>query len=181
MKQVGPIRMSRDRPTQLDCLRELQTRIQQDHGPKYVTAAQAWQSVSSPVASTKRPVDEGDTSSNANEVLMLQAKLKTLEERSVIVNKSMLETEKERDKLHKELELIEVQLQGKRACTHDDTGDGHDMHAEVGHSVVGARRARVFEGEELDPSRVDQISWCQVVRVRNRPLGQRTSSQSHHQ
>ena len=47
-------------------------------------------------------------SRNANEVLMLRAKLKTLEERAVIANKSVLEAEKERDKLHKELELIEV-------------------------------------------------------------------------
>ncbi len=81
--------------------------------------------------STKRPVDEGAASRNANEVLMLRAKLKRLEERTVIANKSVLEAEKERDKLHKELELIKVQLQGKRARTHDDTGDGHDMHAEV--------------------------------------------------
>jgi hypothetical protein len=50
-----------------------------------------------------------------------------------------------------------------------------------GHSAVGARRARVCEGEELDPSRVDQISWCQTVRVLSRPLGQKTSSQSQHQ
>ncbi len=40
-----------------------------------------------------------------------------------------------------------------------------------GHSVVGARRAHVCEGEELDPSRSDQISWCQVVLVLSRPLG----------
>ena len=33
----------------------------------------------------------------------------------------MLETEKERDKMHKELDLIDVHLQGKRARTHDDT------------------------------------------------------------
>ena len=39
-----------------------------------------------------------------------------------------------------------------------------------GHSDVGGSRARVCEGEELDPSRVDQISWCQVVRVLSRPL-----------
>jgi hypothetical protein len=51
-------------------------------------------------------VDEGSASRNANEVLMLRAKLKTLEERTVIANKSVLETEKERDKLRKELELI---------------------------------------------------------------------------
>ena len=74
-------------------------------------------------------MDEGAASRNANEVLMLRAKLKTLEECAVIANKSVLEAEKERDKLHKELELIEVQ--GKRARTHDDNGDGHDMHAEV--------------------------------------------------
>ncbi len=37
------------------------------------------------------------------------------------------------------------------------------------------------EGEDLDPSRVAQISWWQAVRVLSRPLGQKTSSQSHHQ
>lgn len=47
------------------------------------------------------------------------------------MNKSVQETKKERDKIHKELELIEVYLQGKRARTHDDTGDGHDMNEEV--------------------------------------------------
>ncbi len=76
-------------------------------------------------------MDEGAASSNANEVLMLRAKLKTLEDRTVIANKSVLEAEKERDKLHKELEFIEVHLEGKRAHTHDDTCDGHDMYAEV--------------------------------------------------
>ena len=55
---------------------------------------------------------------------MLRVKLKTLEEHSVIANKSVLEAEKERDKLHKEQELIEVHLLGKRTRTHDDTGDG---------------------------------------------------------
>jgi hypothetical protein len=76
-------------------------------------------------------VDEGAASRDANDVLMLRSKLKSLEERSVIANKYVLEAEKERDKFHKELELIEVQLQGKRVHTHDDTGDGHDMHTEV--------------------------------------------------
>ena len=47
---------------------------------------------------TQRPVDEGAVSRNANDVLMLRANLKSLEERTVIVNKSVLETEKERDK-----------------------------------------------------------------------------------
>ena len=49
-------------------------------------------------------------SHNTNEVLILRANLKTLEERAVITNKSVMESEKERDKLHKELEFIEVQM-----------------------------------------------------------------------
>ena len=55
-------------------------------------------------------MDEGAVSRNANDVMMLRSKLKSLEEHTVISNKSVLETEKERDKLHKELELIDVQL-----------------------------------------------------------------------
>ncbi len=70
-------------------------------------------------------------SHNANEVFILRTNLKTSEEQSVIVNKSVLDAEKERDKLHKELELIEVHLQGKRVYTHDDTGDGHVIHTQV--------------------------------------------------
>jgi hypothetical protein len=49
------------------------------------------------------------------------------------------------------------------------------------HSAVGARHARVCEGEDLDPSRVAQISWWKAVRVLSRPLEQKTSSQPHHQ
>ena len=48
------------------------------------------------------------------------------------------------------------------------------------HSAVGVTPARVCEGEDLDPSQVAQISWCQAVRVLIRPLGQKTSSQSQH-
>ena len=64
-------------------------------------------------------------SRSVNDVLMLRTKPKSLEEHTVITNKSVLEAEKERNKLHKELELIEVHLQGKRMNTHDDIGDGH--------------------------------------------------------
>ncbi len=47
-------------------------------------------------------------SRKTNDVLMLRVKLKSLEEQTVITNKSVLETEKERDKIHKEPEVIEV-------------------------------------------------------------------------
>jgi hypothetical protein len=71
-------------------------------------------------------------------------KLESLEERAVIANKSVLEAEKERDKLHKELDFIEVQLQGNRARTHDDTGDGHDVHAFLFLGVVRHYAKRPF-------------------------------------
>ena len=45
---------------------------------------------------------------------------------------------------------------------------------------LGGRCGHVFEDEELDPSRADQISWSQTVHVLNRPLGQKTSSPSQH-
>ena len=42
------------------------------------------------------------------------------------------------------------------------------------HSAIGVTHTRVYEGEDLDPSQVAQISWCQGVRVLIRPLGQKT-------
>ncbi len=64
--------------------------------------------------STKRPADEGAVSLNTNEVLMLHSKLKIIQSRSVQVNKTALEVEKERDELHNKIQLIEEQLQPKR-------------------------------------------------------------------
>ncbi len=92
VKQVGPIRMSTKHPTMRDCLRELLARIQQDH---CVAAVQTWHAVSSSAESTKRPVDEGASSLNANDVLMLRAQLKSLGERNVFANKAALEAEKQ--------------------------------------------------------------------------------------
>ena len=40
LMQVGPVHMSRDRPTQLDCSRELHIRIQQHNVTKCVTVSQ---------------------------------------------------------------------------------------------------------------------------------------------
>ena len=45
MKQVGPIRMSGQRPTLVDCLCELKALIMRDHGDNCVAAAQAWLAV----------------------------------------------------------------------------------------------------------------------------------------
>ncbi len=116
-----------------DCLRELGRLIQQDHGPTCVAAAQTLQAAERDAgdASTKRPPDEGAASLNANEVLMLHSRLKIIQARAAQAYTAVLETEKQRDELHNQIEQIEEQLQPKRARTHADGGDAHEMLAEV--------------------------------------------------
>ncbi len=132
-KLVGTIRKSIERPTNVDCFRELGRVIQRDHDPTCIVAAQELQAAEKAAAhaSTKRPVDEAAASLNANDVLMLRAQLKSLGERVVIANKTSLEAEKARDELHNQIEHIEEQLHPKRTRTHDDVGDTHEMLAEV--------------------------------------------------
>ncbi len=82
-KLVGPIRKSIDRPTTVDCLRELGRVIQRDHGPTCIAAAQELQAAEKDAAdvSTKRAADadEGAASLNATEVLMLHRRLKMIQ------------------------------------------------------------------------------------------------------
>jgi len=80
--QHGPIRMSSKYPTVLDCLRELGQRIQREHGPTCVAAAQKLQAEDDQAVSTKRPSDEGAASLNSTEVSMLHTKLKIIQERA---------------------------------------------------------------------------------------------------
>jgi hypothetical protein len=121
------------RPTFGDYLRELGRLIQQGHDPTCVAAAQKLQAAEKDAAdaSTKRPADEGAASLNANEVLMLHSRLKIIQERAAQANETALETEKERAELHNQIEQIEEQLHPKRAHTHDDAGDAHEMISEV--------------------------------------------------
>jgi hypothetical protein len=84
--------------------------------------------------STKRPadVDEGAVSLNTTEVLMLHTRIKMIQERAAQVNKSALETEKERDELHNQIEKIEQHLHLKTVDSHKDgDGDAHEMLPEV--------------------------------------------------
>jgi hypothetical protein len=64
-----------------DCLRELGRRIDRDHDPTCVAAAQKLQAAEKDAAdaSTKRPADEETTSLNTNEVLMLHNRLKIIQ------------------------------------------------------------------------------------------------------
>ncbi len=54
-----------------------------------------------------------------------------IQKRAAEANKTSLETEKERDELHTQIEQIEEQLHPKRARTDDDSGDAHEILAEV--------------------------------------------------
>jgi hypothetical protein len=132
-KLVGPIRKSSERPTNVDCFRELGRVIQRDRGPTCIAAAQELQAAEKAAAdaSTKRPADEAAASLNANDVLMLHRRLKMIQQRAAEANMAVLEVEKERDELHNQIEQIEEQLHPKRAHTHDAAGDAHEMIAEV--------------------------------------------------
>jgi hypothetical protein len=77
VKQVGPIRMSSERPTPVDCLRELGRLIQRIttlhksvHRKNYKLLKKILL-----MCPQKRPVDDGAVSHNANDVMMLRAKL----------------------------------------------------------------------------------------------------------
>ena len=88
--------MSSKFPTLCDCLRELGRRIERDHGPTCVAAAQKLQK-NAANASTNRPADEAAASLNANDVLMLHSRLKIIQSRAVQTNKTVLEAENQRD------------------------------------------------------------------------------------
>ncbi len=81
--------MSSKRPTFGDCLREFGQRIERDHGPTCVAAAQKFQAAEKDAAdaSTKRPTDEGAALLNANEVLMMHRRKKIIQERVAQTNK----------------------------------------------------------------------------------------------
>jgi hypothetical protein len=83
-KQVGPIHKSSERPTNVDCFRELGRVIQWDHGPTCIAAAQELQAAEKDAvdASTKRAADEADASLTANDVLMLHRRLKMSQQRA---------------------------------------------------------------------------------------------------
>ncbi len=58
---------------------------------------------------------------------MLHNRLKIIQTRAAQANKAALETEKERDELHTQIEEIEEQLQPKRTCSDADTGNAHEI------------------------------------------------------
>jgi hypothetical protein len=61
----------------------------------------------------------------------VHTKLKIIQERVAQGNKGTPETEKSRDESHNQKDQIEQRLYPKRAHTHDDAGDAHEMITEV--------------------------------------------------
>ena len=64
-------------------------------------------------------------------VLQAMMQLEQAKSRAEAANKLALEAEKERDAAEKAVEELKRQLHPKRAHTHDDAGDAHEMLAEV--------------------------------------------------
>jgi hypothetical protein len=128
-------------------------------------------------ASTKRPADadEGAASLNATEVLMLNTRLKMIQERAAQANKAALEAEKERDELHNPIEQIEQRLHPKRARSHEDgDGDAHEMLPEVDNWDLRVHRQQA--------TRVQNRRNVQVGSRKNQPepwQNQRSLSRHH--
>ncbi len=61
----------------------------------------------------------------------MHSRLKIIQARAAQANKTALETEKERDEFHTQIEEIEEQLQPKTARSDADAVDAHEIPAEV--------------------------------------------------
>ena len=121
-KQEPAVRLSRVHTTELACLQEMLKRLQDRH----VQCAEA--------VSKKGAADAAsaaDVSPDASNVLQAMMKLEQAKARAKTANKVALEAEKEKDAAEKEVEELKRQLQPKRARTHDDAGDAHQVLAEV--------------------------------------------------
>ena len=121
-KQEPPVQVSSRNPTELACLQELLKRLQDRH----VQCAEAVAKKAAADAASPATVDP-DTPN----VLQAMMKLEQAKARAKTANKVALEAEKEKDAAEKEVEELKRQLQPKRARTHDDAGDAHQVLAEV--------------------------------------------------
>jgi hypothetical protein len=103
-------------------LQELLKRLQDRHG----NCAEALAKKAAADAASAATVDP-----DAPNVLQAMMQLQQAKSRAEAANKLALEAEKERDAAEKAVEELKRQLHPKRARTHDDAGDAHEMLAEV--------------------------------------------------
>ena len=117
VKQVGPIRMSGQRPTLVDCLRELKALIMRDHGDNCVAAAQAWLAADH--------VDNIETKPDAMQAMMrlsaAKNRAKDAQDRANAANQVALQAEKENDAAQKEEQNLQRVMEPKRARTNTTT------------------------------------------------------------
>ena len=73
----------------------------------------------------------GTVSPKTPNVLQAMMQLQQVKTRTEVVNKVALEAQNEKDDVEKTVEELKQQLQPKRARTHDDAGDVHEMLVEV--------------------------------------------------
>jgi hypothetical protein len=125
VKQVGPIRMSGQRPTLVDCLCELKALIIliiRDHGDNCVGAAQAWLPANH--------VDNMETKPDAIKAMMrlsaAKNRAKTVQDRSNADNQVALQSEKENDAAQKEVQELQRVMEPKRARTNATTANDHE-------------------------------------------------------
>jgi hypothetical protein len=121
-KQEPPVQVSSVYPTELVCLQDLLRRLQDRHDEcaQAVAKKDAADAVSAATVSPDTP-----------NVLQAMMKLQQAKSRAEAANKLTLEEVEERDAAEKAVEELKRQLHPKRAHTHDDAGDAHEMLTEV--------------------------------------------------
>ena len=119
VKQVGPIRMSGQRDTLVDCLRELKALIRRDHSDNCVVAAQAWLATNH--------VDNMETKPDAMQAMMrlsaAKNRAKAAQDRANAANNDALQAEQGKDAAEKEVQELQRVLEPKRARTHASAHD----------------------------------------------------------
>jgi len=117
-KQQEPsVLLSQKRLTLLACLEELRNRIEQKHGVKCATAAEAWESAQTPKA-VSTPAQQ--------DIFKAMMEIEAAKKRAVIANKASLEAEQEKDAAEKELEILKSRLGQKRARLPDAAEEEDD-------------------------------------------------------
>jgi hypothetical protein len=120
VKQVGPIRMSGQCPTLLDCLRELKALIMRDHGDNCVAAAQAWLAANH----TDNMVIKPDAMQTMMRPSAAKNRAKAAQDRAKATNNDALQAEQEKDAAEKEVQELQRVLEPTRARKH--AASAHD-------------------------------------------------------
>ena len=146
-KQETPAHVSGEHPTELACLKELLKRLQDRH-------VECAQDVAKKAAADAQAA--AAVSPDTPNVLQTMMQLEQAKTRAKAANKLALEAEKEKDAAEQAVEELKRQLQPKRARTHDDAGDAHEVLTEVD-NWTSHRQGRFLESHPSWSGWVDFI------------------------